>query len=249
MTSNMHWVYQILTLILHGVNLFGGVVPTKYQAIVAFVLALVNAGLGLYNHYFTPAGARIVAAFLLALFLGASAQAQTVTTAPAPQPTQHFTLSGSVVSYMGPGGTAPASIADGYFNLTKNFSVGYQQITIPTIATAKLGVLDYGKPLSAWLGKTLSAKFVFDTSKVSLDVFGGAGKLNESALNVNRIAETAGACVSYSLGTNVSANLVCGQWLHGGIVNGFITNGSLPGTPATPQSNSAAISSGLKVHF
>lgn len=186
---------------------------------------------------------------LAVLAMAANCTAQALPNNPTPQPTQHFELSGSVVSYMGPGGSVPASIATGYFNVTKTFKVGYQQITIPSIASARLGVGDFGKPLCSWLGKTLSAKLVFDCSKASVDVFAGAGKLNESALNVNRVAETAGLCVSYSLGNNVSANLACGQWLHGGIVNGFITNGSLPAAPQSPNSSSAAVSTGIKVHF
>ena len=189
---------------------------------------------------------------LAVLAIAANCEAQSgLPNNPTPQPTQHFTLGGSVVSYMGPGGTSPASIADGYVNLTKNFSVGFQQITIPTIANIRLGLVDYGKPACSWLGKTISAKLVFDCSKVQIDVFGGAGKLNESALNVNRIAEAAGVCVNYSLGSNVSAKLLCGEYVHGGIVNGLITSGSIPGvtSPAAPQNSTAAVSTGLKVHF
>ena len=240
MTSKMHWVYQGLAVLLHAINLFGGVVPTKYQALVAFALALVNAGLGLYNHYFTPAGARIAALFLLFLF-PSFARAQAV----APAPTQHFSLSGSVVSFMGPGGAAPASIADGYFNLTPNFSVGYQQITVPSIASARLGMGAYSKPLSSWAGKRLTKKFVFDATKINVTLLVGVGKLTQSIDNVNHIAETAGVCVDYPVGGNVSIKLVCGQWLHGGMVNGLIGNIPIP----AQSSSTAAISSGVKVHF
>ena len=182
---------------------------------------------------------RILAILIVLLGFTFSASAQT----------QHFSLSGSAVSFMGPGGTAPASIADGYFAMTTNWSVGFQQITIPTLATVKLGLIDYGKPLPEWLGKNLTSKFVFDASKIYLDVFGGAGKLNENTLNVNRVAEAVGVCVSYQLGANVSAKLVCGEYLHGGIVNGFLTNAAIPGTAQAPNNSSAAISTGIKIHF
>jgi hypothetical protein len=165
-----------------------------------------------------------------------------------PAQTQHFSLSGSVVSFMGPGGSTPASIADGYFNITPNFSTGYQQITIPTLATARLGMLAYSKPLSSWVGKTLTKKFVFDASKINLTLLGGVGKLNQGTLNVNRIAETVGLCVDYPVAANVSIKVVCGQWLHGGIVNGIIGNVPIPGSPTT-NSSTAAISSGVRIHF
>ncbi len=250
MTLKLHTAAQIIATILQILNVVSGVVPLKYQPYVMCAITILQAVMALVNHSYNPDGTPATVAYvakllLLMLLFSGVAQAQT----PASS-TQHFSLSGSAVSFMGPGGTAPASIADGYFNATKNFSIGYQQITIPQLATVKLGVVDYGKPACSWLGAKLSAKLVFDCSKVQIDVFGGAGKLNESTLNVNRVAETLGACISYTLGANVSAKLVCGQWLHGGIVNGFITNGSLPGTaPAAPNNSSAAVSSGLKVHF
>lgn len=226
-------------------------------AIAAF--ALTPAGHALVAQYpkltvvFGAAGAlaalyhnpKVTSAILICLLLSGGVVAQTNVAV------QHFELGGSAVSYMGPGGSAPATIAYGYFNVTKTFKAGYQEIIIPGLATAKLGVGAVGKPLCSWLGKALSAKLVFDCSKAAVDVFAGAGKLNQSALNVNRIAETAGVCVSYSLGANVSANLVCGQYLHGGIVNGFVTNASLLGGVglAAPQNSTAAVSTGIKVHF
>lgn len=160
-------------------------------------------------------------------------------------PVQHFTLSGSIVSYMGPAGATPASIADGYFRLTNRLSAGYMQLTIPTIATGKFGMLKYDCPLAACLGKKLNAKLVFDTSKITLSFLGGAGKINQSSLGVDRIGETAGLCVSYSLGANVSARLACGIWVHGGIVNGLLSTG----LPGSPSSSTAAVSSGLQVNF
>jgi len=147
---------------------------------------------------------------------------------------------------MGPGGSSPASIADGYFNITNRLSVGYQQITIPSLATARLGIVAYSTPLSSLAGKKLTAKFVFDASKITLTFLGGVGKLNQDNLSVSHIAETAGVCVNYPVGANVSIKLVCGQWLHGGIVNGLISNTSIPGV--TSPSNTV-VSSGVAVHF
>lgn len=235
MTSKMHWVYQILATLLQGINFFGGVVPAKYQPFVAFALILVQGGLGLYNHYYTPAGARIAATILLLLILCSPGFAQT----------QHFSLSGSVIGYLGPGGSTPSSIADGYFNLTQRVAIGYQQITIPTIATIKLGCVTYSLPLNTLAGKKLSSKFVFDASKIGVTFIAGAGKLNQDVLNVNRVAETGGVYISYPLGSNVSLKLVGAQWIHGGIVNGILATG----LPSSPNSSSAAISTGISVHF
>lgn len=63
MTVKMHLLYQGLTLGAHAVNLFSGVVPAKYQPFVSLALALVNAGLAWYNHYFNPDGTPAQAAW------------------------------------------------------------------------------------------------------------------------------------------------------------------------------------------
>jgi hypothetical protein len=160
-------------------------------------------------------------------------------------PPVHFSLSGSIVSYMGPGGAAPSSVVDGYFNLTQRVSVGYMQLTVPSIATAKFGMVKYDCPLSSCLGKKLTGKLVFDASKITLSFLAGAGKLNQSVLNVDRVAETGGLCVSYPVGGGVSLQLACGLWVHGGIVNGLLSTG-IPGTSA---SSTAAVSSGVSIHF
>jgi hypothetical protein len=204
------------------------------QLAVAAAIALLGAVAG--DH------PKVAAAILLALMLaGSPVMAQT----NAVPPPQHFSLSGQVISYMGAGGSTPATIVDGYFNVTARVALGYQQIIIPTLATAKLGVATYSLPLNSLVGKKLSAKFVFDSSKIGVTFLAGAGKLNQTMLGVNRTAETAGACVSYPIGANVSIKLVCGQWIHGGIVQGFLTTG----VPASPTSSTSAVSSGLAIHF
>lgn len=159
-------------------------------------------------------------------------------------PVQHFSLSGSVISYLGPGGSAPATIADGSFNVTARVAFGYQTIIVPTVATMKFGTASYSLPLNSLVGKKLSGKFVFDSSKIGVTFIGGAGKINQSALNVDRIGETAGIYISYPLGSNVSLRLVGAQWVHGGI-NGFLATG----LPSSSGSSSAAISTGIAVHF
>ena len=177
---------------------------------------------------------------LLFVLFGTTLAAQTP---PASQ--QHFSMSGNVVSYFGPSGSAPASLADGYFNLTANVSIGYQHITIPSIATLQFGMVAYSRPLSSWVGQKLTKKFVFDATKVQVTAFGGLGKLVQDNFSVNRMAETGGACIAYPIAANVSVKLVCGQYIHGGIVNGFLTTG----VPSSPTSNNASVSSGLAIHF
>lgn len=240
MTSKMHWVYQLLAGLLQVLNLFGGIVPPKYQPFVAFAIAVVQAGLGLYNHYFTPAGARITAAILLFLALCSPGFAQI--SAPAQQ---HFSLSGSAVSFMGPNGSAPASIADGYVNITKSWSAGYQQVIVPQVATFKFGMVDLTKPLPSLLGKKITAKLQFDATQWTVDFYGGVGKVNQGTFGVDRIAETAGVCATRRLTANVSARLVCGQFLHGGTVTGVLASG----IPTGASSSTAAVSSGISVHF
>lgn len=160
-------------------------------------------------------------------------------------PQQHFSLSGSAVSFMGPNGSAPASIADGYVNITKSWSAGYQQITIPQLATFKFGMVDLTKPLPSLLGKKLTAKLQFDATQWTVDFYGGAGKVNQGTLGVDRIAETAGVCATRKLTANVSAKLVCGAWLHGGTVSGLLASG----IPTGAASSTASVSSGIQVHF
>ena len=59
MKVKMHVIYQGLLLVLHAINVYGGVVPAKYQAIVAAALAFTQAALGLYNHYYAPDGTKL----------------------------------------------------------------------------------------------------------------------------------------------------------------------------------------------
>lgn len=151
---------------------------------------------------------------------------------------QHITLSGSATGFMGGGGTQPASIAGATFSLTQRISLGYEQITIPSVASFDMGIGQYTLPFSSLMGKKISSHFVFDASKVNVTFMAGAGKLLQSAQNVSRIAETAGVYVSYPISGNLSVRIVGAQYIHGGVQNGLLT------TPST-----AAISTGLSLSF
>lgn len=112
MTITAHSIAQVLAMILQALNLFAGIVPVKYQPFVALGIALVQAALAWYNHYYTPQGTKIVAALFLALFLCGSAQAQT----QAP-PTPMFSVSTQAMALRIGGQTVPGADAIGTFTL------------------------------------------------------------------------------------------------------------------------------------
>lgn len=93
MTTKTHWIGQILATLLQILNMASGLVPAKYQAYVAFGLTVVQAGMGLYNHYYNPDGTPAAVAYvakLLLLFLLLSVPAMAQTSAPQ---TQTFNVS------------------------------------------------------------------------------------------------------------------------------------------------------------
>jgi len=59
MKFNWHVVGQVLLTLGQVLNWASGTVPPKYQPWVMCGLSVVQALLGLYNHFFTPAGQRI----------------------------------------------------------------------------------------------------------------------------------------------------------------------------------------------
>lgn len=59
MTVRMHFLYQALMLILQALNYVSPMTPMKAKPWVAFGFTVCQAALGLYNHFFTPAGTRI----------------------------------------------------------------------------------------------------------------------------------------------------------------------------------------------
>lgn len=161
---------------------------------------------------------------IAALLIAPVALAQTPVTADT---STNFSLSGSAVGFSGlSGGSQPASIAGAWFNITQRVSLGYEMITIPTLATFHFGMAQYQLPLSSLVGKKLTGHFLFDASKVAVGFQGGIGKLTETNLNVSHIAETAGLCVSYPLNSTLSMQLICAQAVLGGVkgFNGLVTN-------------------------
>lgn len=186
---------------------------------------------------------------IILTFLGmaSSAEAQTlnsqdgsttVVQSSAPSTVAHFTLSGSAVAFKGTSSTLAASIGQASFQMTKRLAIGYEQVTVPTLASFDLGVVSYTLPLNALAGKKLSSHFTFDPTQIGVTFQGGIGKVLQADQGVSRIAETVGVYISYPLANHLSLNIIGGQWLHGGVQNGFIV------TPST-----AAISSGLSISF
>jgi hypothetical protein len=139
MTSATHWVAQVLAMLLQILNMASGIVPAKYQPWVAFAIAVVQAGMGLYNHYFTPQGTRIAAGLLLALFLCGSAKAQT--TAPAPTPI--FSVSQQAVALRVGGQTIAASDSIGAYTLLSDSKIGMIQLQSDNLLAPGVGLQGY----------------------------------------------------------------------------------------------------------
>jgi len=145
MTVFMHLLYQLLLLVGQGVNMFGGIVPTKYQPFVAFALGLSQLGLGLYNHYYNPDGtpakvAYVAKVLLLFLLVPVLAMAQTTTPPPAAAPIPIFSVSTQAVAVRIGGETLPGTDIIGSFNVTKNVILQSDNILAP------------GNNLQAYLG-------------------------------------------------------------------------------------------------
>lgn len=127
MTIKGHSIAQILATILQALNMFGGFVPVKYQPVIAFALTVVQGAMGLYNHYFSPTGVKIVAALLLMFLFGGAAHAQT----PAPAPTPLFSVSTQAVALRIGGQTVAGTDAIGSLNLTPNLQLRSENILAP----------------------------------------------------------------------------------------------------------------------
>ena len=178
---------------------------------------------------------RMVLLAVLVLFCSSAGFSQT----PAPEPVvQHFVISVSAANYNGQGGSQAESIAGTAVQLTKNLSVGYNQIFNPADSTQpkyKLGVANYTRELHDLLGAKLSSKFIFDTTRLLVTFQAGAGKVNYEG--VNRIAETGGAFLSVPLADHVSFQVLGYQVLHG------------QGTSALTRNVTGQLSSGLYFTF
>lgn len=164
----------------------------------------------------------LTAAFAL---LGATASFAQVAPAPAPTAsTKLVTVSASATGFLGSGGAQAATSVTAGLNLTQRFTLNYQQIIIPSSASFKFGEARYSLPFNALVGKKLAAKFLFDTSKVDVEAFGGAGL--EQAGGVSHLAETGGLCLGYKLSGSVTYQPVCGQYVHSNLISGVITSPS-----------------------
>lgn len=207
MTSRMHWVYQVLALILQAVNAYGAMVPAKYQIWVAFALGLAQSSMALYNHYFTPDGKRIAMAILLMLVLGSAGRAQT--SLPPTPPIQHFVISADAAGYGGQSGTQAIAIASAGVQLTEYISVFYTNISNPTDSTQPryhLADVNVAYELGDLLPGSLRRKLVFDTTNYIVTFQGSAGKF--TAPGINRIAEGLGAYLSRPVADHMQ--LTCG---------------------------------------
>jgi flagellar biosynthesis protein FliR len=60
MTVTVHVILQILGLIVTFSTLVTSVVPTNVKPFVILAVSLAQASLAWYNHYYTPAGTKIV---------------------------------------------------------------------------------------------------------------------------------------------------------------------------------------------
>lgn len=153
---------------------------------------------------------KYLAVLFCALALSAVASAQT----PAP-PTQHFVISVNAAGYGGQSGTQAVSLAGAAFQVTKNVSAGYLNVSNPTDSTQPkyhLGVLNYTRELRAVIGQKLASKLAFDTTNWLVTVQAGGGKVRYEG--VDRVAEIGGIFISRPVANNLQ--LVCGyQVLHG----------------------------------
>ena len=125
-------------MVLQALNLFAGIVPPKYQPYVALAIAVVQAILAWYNHYFTPSGARIVTGLLLALFLSSGTKAQT--TSP---PTPIFSVSEQAVGVRIGGQTVAGSDSIGTYTLLNDSKVGMLQLQSDNILCPAINLQSY----------------------------------------------------------------------------------------------------------
>lgn len=142
---------------------------------------------------------------------------------PQDTPLSHVVITGAAVSFKGVSGTQPASIMAAGLQLTTHFSAAYEQITVSGLpARYQLGVVNYTNGLNIILGKTLSSKFLFDTSNINLTFTAGGGKLLTPT--ANHIAETAGIALSYPVASHMSVQVFGYQVVHSPASFGLVTS-------------------------
>lgn len=170
----------------------------------------------------------LAVAFLCSLVLASVTFAQS-------SPTDHIFVTGSALAFNGPNGMTASSQFGAALQLTHRVSVGYEQVTIPGLNRAyRFGVANYTVGLNSLLGKSLSSRFVFDTSIINVTFQAGGGKVDQTAPRpvFSNVAETGGIFVSYPLASHVDYQVIGAQWLHGG---------------SSPSN--VALSTGLTFHF
>lgn len=131
------------------------------------------------------------------------------------QATQHFVISASAAGYNGKPGTQAVSLAGAAFQVTKDVSAGYLNVSNPADSTQPkyhLGVLNYTRELKSIIGANLSSKLVFDTTNWLVTVQAGGGKVNFAGNT--HVAEVGGVFLSRPIANNMQ--IQCGwQLLHG----------------------------------
>lgn len=139
MTVKMHMLYQALLTIGQALNLAAGVVPQKYQVIVALALTVSQAVLGWYNHYYKPDGTKIIVALLLLLFCSA-AQAQVV---PPADKTPVFSISQQAIGVKIGGATAAGSDSIGTLTLMDSSKLGLVQLQSDNLLVPEINLQAY----------------------------------------------------------------------------------------------------------
>src|SRR5258706_8240043 len=114
--------------------------------------------------------------YLATLFLSLCLAVVSFGQTPAPAPAQHFVISANAAGYGDAKGTSAVSLAGAAFQVTKDVSAGYLQVSNPTDSKAPvyhLGVLNYTREVRALIGSKLSSKLVFHTTNWLFPFHGG----------------------------------------------------------------------------
>src|SRR6266568_208517 len=135
MTIKAHSIAQVLALILQGINMFGGLVPLKYQPIVAFVLTVVQGAMALTNHYYRPDGSKIIAVILLLLLCSGVALAQ--------DKTPMFSVSQQAIGVRLGGQTVVGSDSIGTYTLLKDSKLGLFQLQSDNLLVPAINLQGY----------------------------------------------------------------------------------------------------------
>ena len=246
MTVFMHMLYQLMLLIGQGINLFGGVIPPKYQPVVAFVLGLSQLGLALYNHYYNPDGtpasvSYIAKLLLLCLLASGVALAQTPAPTPLPAPTTSTASFNIGAQAFGLGGSSQATPAsDVTLSLNPGFSTNKY---LKTLELRSDNLLAPGANLQYYGG---GVNWVTPLKFASTSAFAPLSFYVDATAGVGRIVPASGATVSH-VGFMAGGGL---RWLTGSGVQLTLIEVNVLHTPGAPWGSSApAVSGGLSYVF